>query len=231
VNKNDYIQGLKDGLPIGAAYFAVALSLGITASNIGLNAFEGALMSFLNHASAGEYVGLQAIKEGSSIIALCLVTLITNSRYLLMSLSLSQKIPSDTSRLHRLFMGFGITDEIYAFAMNREALTPSYYYGKMTTTIPAWTLGTALGIILGNTLPTRVIGALSVALFAMFAAIIIPPCKKNKVLIIAVVSSFVLSYVLDLLFTISSSVKVIILTIIIAGALAIIYPRNEDQYE
>jgi len=221
---------MKDGLPIGAAYFAVALSLGITASNIGLNALQGALMSFLNHASAGEYVGLQAIKEGSSIIALCIVTLITNSRYLLMSLSLSQKISEDTSRFHRMLIGFGITDEIYAFAMNRENLTPSYYYGTMTTTIPVWAIGTMLGIVLGNALPTKVIGALSVALFAMFIAIIIPPCKKNRTLLFAVIISFVLSYIFDLFFTISSSIKVIILTIIIAGAFAILFPRKEDEY-
>lgn len=231
MSKNDYIKGLKDGFPIGVAYFSVALSLGIAASNAGLNMFEGALMSLLNHASAGEYVGIQAIKEGSSLFALCIVILITNSRYLLMSLSLSQKIDPKTSMINRFFMGFGITDEIYALAMNSKDLTPSYYYGTMTLTIPVWATGTFLGILLGNSLPSDIINALSVVLFAMFIAIIIPPCKTNKILMLAVALSFVLSYLFDLVFTVSSSVKVIILTVLIAGGLAIAFPRNEDEYE
>ena len=37
--------GMRDGIPIGLGYLAVAFSLGITARNAGLNAFQGFLIS------------------------------------------------------------------------------------------------------------------------------------------------------------------------------------------
>ena len=39
--KTAYLEGLRDGLPIGLGYFAVAFSLGIAARNAGLTAFQG----------------------------------------------------------------------------------------------------------------------------------------------------------------------------------------------
>ena len=56
-----FFNGMRDGLPIGMGYFAVAFSLGITAQSIGFDALQGFIMSLLNVASAGEYAGLACI--------------------------------------------------------------------------------------------------------------------------------------------------------------------------
>ena len=50
-----FVRGLRDGLPIGLGYMAVAFTLGIAARNAGLTAFQATLTSLLNNASAGEY--------------------------------------------------------------------------------------------------------------------------------------------------------------------------------
>ena len=47
-----FLSGVRDGVPIGLGYLAVAFSLGIAARNVGLNAFQGFLISLLNNASA-----------------------------------------------------------------------------------------------------------------------------------------------------------------------------------
>ena len=54
-NKIFFVNGFKDGIPIGLGYFAVSFSLGIIAKKAGLTPFLGFFSSFLNHASAGEY--------------------------------------------------------------------------------------------------------------------------------------------------------------------------------
>ena len=59
-------EGLRDGLPIGMGYFAVAFSLGITAKLAGLTPIQGFVSSFLNHASAGEYALYTMISEGAA---------------------------------------------------------------------------------------------------------------------------------------------------------------------
>ena len=91
-----FLSGVRDGVPIGLGYLAVAFSLGIAARNAGLNAFQGFLISLLNNASAGEYAAFTVIAADSGFLEMALITLITNARYLLMSCSLSQKFSPDT---------------------------------------------------------------------------------------------------------------------------------------
>ena len=47
-NKNAFINGLRDGIPIAMGYFAVAFSLGIVAKKAGLNPIQGFISSLLN---------------------------------------------------------------------------------------------------------------------------------------------------------------------------------------
>lgn len=181
-NRQAFRRGFRDGIPIGLGYLAVSFSIGIAARNIGLNAFQGFLMSLLNNASAGEYAGLTVIAANSPYIEVAIVTLITNARYLLMSCAMSQRLSPDLSLGHRLLMSYDITDELFGIAISRPGtLNPYYTYGAMVTPLPGWAFGTMLGVIAGNIMSPRMVSAFSVALFGMFIAIIIPPSKQNKV--------------------------------------------------
>ena len=73
-------SGIRDGMPIGIGYAAVAFSLGIAMRNAGMNAFQGFLISMLNMASAGEYAGVQVIMADAAYIEMALVTLIANAK-------------------------------------------------------------------------------------------------------------------------------------------------------
>ncbi len=227
-----FAEGLRDGIPIGAGYFAVAFSLGIIAKQAGLNPFQGFLASFLNSASAGEYALFSAIGAGATYLEVAIITLIVNARYMLMSASLSQKFDEHTSFIHRLFVGFMITDEIFGISISRKGhLNPVYNYGAMLVASPCWAIGTALGIIAGNILPLRLVSALSVALYGMFIAIIIPPARKDLTIAISIIVSFICSYLCGIIPVIkdwSSGTRTILLTVIIASAAAIIKPVSDD---
>ena len=102
----------------------------------------------------------------------------------------------------------------------------------MSVAIPGWAVGTALGVIAGDVLPEFAVSALSVALFGMFIAIIIPPAVKNRVIAVIVLVSFALSTAADrlpLLSEISSGTKTIILTVLISLCAAMIRPIPEDE--
>ena len=225
-------RGMRDGVPIALGYFAVAFSLGIAGRNAGLKAWQGFLISILNHASAGEYAGITLIAASAPDWEMALTILITNARYLLMSCALSQKFAPETSLLHRVGVGFGITDEIFGITMARPGLVePLYPYGAMLTAIPSWALGTALGITAGNILPLRVVSALSVALYGMFLAIIIPPARKDKVVAGLVGLGFLTSFAagrLPLVSGLSVGSRVILLTLLLAGAAAALFPVKEE---
>lgn len=225
-------QGFKNGITIGLGYFAVAFSLGIVASQAGLSALQGFLTSLLINASAGENAGFTAIKDQISYLSLFLLTIVTNARYILMSFALSQKIHPDTKLIHRLLLGFYLTDEFFALAISeKDYCDPFYIYGAISFAAPCWALGTALGIIIGNSLSAQITIALSVALYGMFLAIIIPPAKNNKFLSLVILFSFILSYLFNELTSLSSSSIIILLTILISLIAAIIKPIKENYHE
>ena len=231
-------SGMRDGIPIAMGYFAVAFSLGIAGRNAGMSALQGFVMSVLNHASAGEYAGITAMAALAPYWELALTILITNARYLLMSCALSQKFAPETSLWHRIGVGFGITDEIFGIAMARPGtVEPLYNYGAMLVAIPSWAAGTALGIVAGNILPLRVVSALSVALYGMFLAIIIPPARKNKVVAALVVLGFLTSFGLNRLAGalelswLTGGTQVIVLTLLLAGGAAALFPVGESEEE
>ena len=231
-NKRAFAEGMRDGIPIGLGYLAVAFSLGIAAKNAGFTAFQGFLASLLNNASAGEYAGFTSVAENATYLEVALVTLIANARYLLMSCALGQRMSPKTSIIHRMVVGFAVTDELFGIAVARPGkINPYYSYGAMAVAMPCWAVGTALGTIAGNVLPLRVVSALSVALYGMFLAIIIPPARKSKIIagiiVLCFAASCAASY-LPLVSSLSAGTRTIILTVVISAAAAILFPINEE---
>ena len=232
-NRSSFVSGMRVGIPIGLGYFAVAFTLGIAAKRAGLTAFQAALASLLTNASAGQYAGFTVIAESGTYFQMAIMILVANARYLLMSCALSQKLPTDTPMFHRFWTGFFITDEIFGVSSSREGkLNPFYTYGTASIAVPGWALGTCLGVILGTALPPRITRALSVALYGMFLAVIIPPARKNRVIAVLVIASMLASSLfsyLPLLSGISSGMRVIILTVILSGLAAVLFPIKEDS--
>ena len=235
VRRRDFLAGVRDGVPIGLGYLAVAFSLGIAARSAGLNAFQGFLISLLNNASAGEYAAFTVIAADSGFVEMALITLITNARYLLMSCALAQRFAPGTPFFHRLIIGYDVTDELFGITIARPGcLNPFYTYGAITLAAPAWAMGTALGIVAGNLLPLRAVSALSVALYGMFLAIIIPPARKNKVVAALVALSFALSFACNYLpgiASLSDGTRTILLTVLISCGAALLFPVKNDAEE
>lgn len=228
-------QGAHDAIPVGLGYFAVAFSLGIICRSSGLTVFQGFLASLLNNTSAGEFAAITLIGTNASYMEIALVTLIANARYMLMSCALSQRLEPGQSFLHRLGIAFAVTDELFGIAIARNGyLEPAYYYGAMAVAIPGWSLGTACGIIAGSALPERIVSALSVALFGMFLAIIIPPARESRVILTVVLTSFIASFVatyVEPLAQLTGGTRTIILTVAIAAAAAWLRPVQDVQKE
>lgn len=228
-----FMEGVVDGLPIGLGYFAVSFSLGIFAKKIGLTPFQGFWASLLNLASAGEYALFTAIQDKVTYLEVAIAILIVNARYFLMSCALGQRFSPDTKFFHRFFVGYGITDEIFGISIARKGnVNPFYNYGAIAIAAPLWAIATSLGILAGTYLPVRIVNALSVALYGMFIAIIVPPCKKNIAITICVIASFASSYassILPAISKLSAGTRTIILTVVISAIAAIVRPIDDSD--
>ncbi len=229
---NEALHGLRDGFPISLGYLAVAFSLGMIAVKAGLKAPEGFLSSFFIRASAGEY-GLYMLVAAQAafaeVVAMCIVA---NLRYMLMSAALSQKIAPSTPWYHKLLMAYCITDEVFGISIAHPGYTPpAYTYSAALISTLFWASGCAIGITAGSLLPQTMVTALSLSLYGMFLAIIIPPTRHDRNVRYAVVCSFVLSglcAVVPIVSEWSSGVRTVVLTIIISAVVAWLKPiKNE----
>lgn len=233
MNQNHFINGMKDGIPIGLGYFAVSFTFGIAAVSAGIPAFGAALISLTNVTSAGQFAGLTIIAANGTLLEMALTQFIINLRYCLMSFSLAQKLDQNTPFVHRFLMAFGVTDEIFAIGVSHKGkLPPSYHYGAMAVAIPGWVTGTALGAVFGNILPAFIMSALGIAIYGMFLAIILPPAREDKTILCVVLAAMTLSalfYITPVLKEISSGFVIIITTVLVAGVAAFIKPIHEEK--
>ena len=225
------MRGLRDGIPIGAGYLSVSFAFGIQAILQGLTPMQALLISMTNLTSAGQLAGLQVMTAAGPLFELALSQLVINLRYALMSLTLTQKFDVRMGRGKRMLAAFGNTDEIFAVsASQKQPVTGKYFAGLMTLPYIGWSLGTLLGALGGQLLPTALTSALGLALYGMFLAIIIPPSKKSKNVLLVVIGAAVSSCLLRFLLpTLSGGMRIIICAVAMAGLGAVFFPVEEKE--
>ena len=233
MQRTDIIQGFRIGIPIALGYFAVAFSLGIIAKQAGLTAAIGFVSSFFTRASAGEYGVYTLVAAQATYVEIVAMCLVVNLRYMLMSAALSQKIAPGTSWIHRVLMACCVTDEIFGVSISRLGYCPpAYTYSAALISTLFWAAGCAAGIVAGGMLPVNIVAALSVALYGMFIAIIMPPARDDRHVLYAVIASFVLSgacSIAPVVSSWSSGTRTIVLTVLISAVAAWLVDQRSDQ--
>lgn len=231
--RHEIVEGVRLGIPIGLGYFAVAFSLGIIAKKAGLTVPIGFFSSFFTRASAGEYGVYTLVAAGATYAELVAMCLVANLRYTLMSAALSQKLSPSTPWYHRWLMSCCITDEIFGISIAHPGYTPPVFtYSAAIVSTLLWASGCAAGILAGGMLPTPIVAALSVALYGMFLAIIIPPGRQDHHVLYTLIASFVLSglcAVTPYFSSWSSGMRTVVLTIVIASVAAWLKPVKTDD--
>lgn len=176
-----YLNGLKSGIPIGLGYFVVAFTFGMTGSLMGMNPYDLIIMSMTNLTSAGQFAGTSLILSGATYLELCTTVGIINIRYLLMSTAISQKLERDLPLYKRLILALDITDETFSVSMiDVKEITFNYFMGLVTLPWFGWVAGTALGALSNNIMSSELQSAASIALYCMFIALVMPPCKRKN---------------------------------------------------
>lgn len=228
--KSRFLRGMSHGIPIALGYLSVSFGFGIAAAKCGLSVFTASVISASNLTSAGQAAGIDIIAAGGALIEMILVQLTINVRYSLMAISLSQKLDSSFTTPHRLAASYGITDEIFAVcSAQKDPLTPAYMYGMILVAFMGWVSGTALGVGAGQLLPPSVSGAMGIVLYGMFLAIIIPPSKRQKNVLFAVLLAAGASVLMRYVFTMVSGGFAVIISAVAASALvAVIFPVRDD---
>ena len=179
--RQQFLRGLRDGVPIGLGYLSVSFAFGITAVSRGVPAWIALLISMTNMTSAGQLAGLDLMVIGCAMGEMILTQCVINMRYALMSVSLSQKVDESVRLRDRFLIAFGNTDEVFAVASGQPGRVGRYYlFGLIVAPYLGWSSGTLLGAVASGLLPESVMAALGIAIYGMFVAIVIPPAKKSR---------------------------------------------------
>ena len=159
--------------------------------------------------------------------------LVVNLRYMLMSAALSQKIAPGTPWIKRILMSFCITDEVFGISIAHPGYTPpSYMYAAALISTLFWATGCAIGIKAGSLLPQHMVTALSMSLYGMFLAVFIPPARRDRNVLFAVIASFTLSGICAVAPVISqwsSGMRTVVLTVVISAVAAWLKPIKSDD--
>lgn len=229
-----YLKGLRAGIPIGLGYLSVSFTFGIMAISMGFSWWEAVIISAVTLTSAGQLAGIGVMVAPGQYLTMLISQLTINMRYSFMSVSLSQKVSPKFKGIKRWLLGFFMTDEIFAVASNEDEVEPKFFLGLSTLPWIGWTLGTLLGTIIGNALPPVIMASLCIAIYGMFLAIIIPPAKKSKSVLIVIAISALLHccfYYLPLLREIPSGISISGCAIIGAILGAIFFPIDSSKEE
>lgn len=232
--KKQFIRGIQAGVPIGLGYLSVSFTFGIMAVSYGLSWWQAVLISMSTVTSAGQFSGIATMMNPGQYIEMLVSQLTINIRYSFMSISLAQKLDAKFSGVYKWLAGFMITDEIFAVAVQEKTVTRSFFAGLCVLPYLGWSLGTLFGALLGNILPHRLMSALSLAIYGMFVAIVVPEMKKEKSIIFVVLLALALSclfYYVPGFNQISSGLSISICAIIAAAIGAAIFPVPTDTPE
>lgn len=233
MENNNLKMGIRDGIPIALGYLAVSFAFGLSASLMGLSVLEAMLISLFNLTSAGQLAGMPIIASGGSLIELALTQLVINSRYALMSVSLSQRLSPNINVFDRALISHSITDEIFATAYGKEeVLGRRYLFALPILPFIGWTVGTGLGALAGDVLPEIIVTALSVSMYAMFIAIVVPAAKKSIPILMSVLVAIAISsifYFVPILSYVPSGFVIIIAALAASILFAILFPIKDEE--
>lgn len=230
-----FLRGLRAGIPIGLGYLSVSFTFGIMAISMGFEWWQAVIISMTTVTSAGQLAGIGVMVNPGQYATMLISQLTINVRYSFMSMSLSQKVSESFGGLKRWLLGFFMTDEIFAVASAEDEVEPSFFLGLSVIPYLGWTLGTLIGAIIGNILPQMVMNALCLAIYGMFLAIVAPPARKSRAVLVVVgiaVALHCIFYYLPLLGKIPSGISISICSIAAAVAGALLFPlKNEEEDE
>lgn len=184
--------GLRYGAPVMLGYAPVSFAFAVAAVGSGLPWPVVVFISLTNFTSAGQQAGAGLLAAGAPLPEIGVTVLVINIRYMLMSLSLSQKmlrIPLGK----RLLLANGVTDEIFFLGMQKPELSGSFFAGLAAGPYAGWAAGTLAGALAGTMLPPSLSSALGIALYAMFIAIVVPEMRREHPAILVVLCAVGLS--------------------------------------
>lgn len=174
--KNAFIASL----PVMAGYVVLGIGFGMVLRSRGFGVLWALAMSAGIYAGSMQYVAIDLLTGGVSLITAALTTLAVNARHLFYSISMIDKYKNQKKKN---FLIFTLTDETYSLVCSDVAEKPgdasTYYFCVSLFDYLYWITGSIIGSILGSVLPISTEG-IDFALTALFLTVFVEQWLSTK---------------------------------------------------
>lgn len=200
IRKRTIAYSFKASIPIMAGYIVLGLGFGLLLQDAGYGWWWAALMSIMIYAGSMQYVAVDLLAGGASLITAALMTLMVNIRHLFYGITMIERYKG-TGR-SKPYLIFALTDETFSLVCSaqlpEEVDRRQYYFCVSIFNQCYWVTGSAIGGVLGNVIPFDTTG-IEFAMTALFVIIFVEQWEKAENHIPAI-TSIVITVVCLLLF-------------------------------
>ncbi|MGD8402240.1 MAG: AzlC family ABC transporter permease [Anaerolineales bacterium] len=181
-NNKSFWAGVRAELPLLIGVAPFGMIYGVLAINAGLMPVPAQMMSSIVFAGSAQFITTQLIEDAVPGLVIVLTIAVVNLRHMLYSASVAPYVRALPMRW-KVLLSYLLTDEAYAVTIlnyEKEDANPSghwFFLGAGLTLWTSWQISTAIGILLGATMPES--WPLDFALPITFIAIIIPALKDR----------------------------------------------------
>ncbi len=225
--RSSFSQGLLAGSSIAIGYLPAALTFGLLAKSTGLSFIETMAMSLFVYAGAAQYMALNLIALGTGAFEIIFTTFIVNIRHLLMSASVREKVEDDPPVIKALY-SFGITDEVFAVTTTQDGrIKTGFVIGVATIAYLSWVINSGIGYFVGTVLPTTLQDSMTIALYAMFIALLMPSLKKHRKVLALAGSAAVLNSLFSMI--LPNGWSIIVATLISAAGIELLFQKGGES--
>ncbi len=181
-NQKTFWAGVRAELPLLIGVAPFGMIYGVLAINAGLTPVPAQLMSSIVFAGSAQFITAQLVGEAVPGLVIVLTIAVVNLRHMLYSASVAPYVRALPMRW-KVLLSYLLTDEAYAVTIlnyERDDSNPSghwFFLGAGLTLWTSWQISTAIGILLGATMPES--WPLDFALPITFIAIVIPALKDR----------------------------------------------------
>lgn len=189
-------QAFIDTIPVMTGYLVLGFGFGIVLKSNGYGIWVAFAMSLFIYAGSMQYVAVELLTSGATLIAVALTTLLVNARHLFYGISMIDKYKATGKK--KLYLIFALTDETYSLVCNDKPEVPEehrkdYYFFVSIFNQSYWIVGSVLGAVVGTLVKFNSEG-IDFALTALFLTVFLEQwlsTKRHAPAIIGVVTSVV----------------------------------------
>lgn len=178
-----FSRALKTSLPVMAGYIVLGMGFGMVLQDAGYSVVWALIMSVFIYAGSMQFVMVNLMTGGASLLTVALTTLLVNARHLFYGISMVDRYKNTGKR--KPYLIFALTDETYSLLstdarlLPREEQRPAFYFLVSFLNQCYWVTGSVLGALLGEVLPISTRG-IDFSLTALFLTIVVDQWHSGK---------------------------------------------------